>query len=190
MFTFRQLPGLPNNGPLAQPFGAEEAGAWSGHSEGLVVEFLEEEAGVRWIGNFQPGSGQGWNGVVAHPDGKHIIVVANGQGYLVSPSTKRIESDSLIGVQQIIEAPLLNQVLVSDGTASTIISESSPSRRSPRIAWDEIRNLTIEGHVLRGQASGPSANEWKDFSLDLNSNILQGGSYGETMATAIRVIKD
>src|SRR5262249_41482809 len=83
MTSFRLLRGLPPYGALAVPFPA----AWgrTGH-EGVVVEFTPSGGGA-WIGNFARGLG-GVTAVVAHPDGRRVLVIADGSLWSVDPESR------------------------------------------------------------------------------------------------------
>jgi hypothetical protein len=82
---FRILAGLPGSGDPPEQF---TYGGKGTHTEGTVVEFLPNSVDF-WIGNFQPAVGT-FSGVVAHPDGHHVVVVAGGQGYVIEPTTRHL----------------------------------------------------------------------------------------------------
>jgi hypothetical protein len=151
MTSYEILPGLPAYGPMAVPFGAGGwTGAWSGHSEGFVVRF---DPGTReaWVANFQPGCG-GWEGVLEHPNGKHLIVLSRGQGYVVDPLTRQLILNLSANIQHVIELPELHAVVFCDGLGFEAIKSDGIWWRSPRIAWDEIRNI----RVVRNNPAGSS----------------------------------
>src|SRR4051794_19170072 len=80
---FEVLPGLPAYGPSAEPFTATGQGA---HREGFVVRFTSPDGGS-WVGNFQRGLSR-YDDLQAHPDGRNVLVVAGGQGYVVDPADR------------------------------------------------------------------------------------------------------
>lgn len=188
MPRYEVLTGLPTYGPMALPFSAGGwTGAWGGHSEGLVVKFypIAKDA---WVGNFQPGSG-GWQGVVEHPNEQHLIVVSGGQGYVVDPETHQLVSLLPGDIQHVVSLPELGAIVVSDGLSFEAIKSSGVWWRSPRISWDKIRNIKVEGTTLRGEASMPTAGEdqWSPFALDLMTGQCEDGVYEEEMRRAIPV---
>src|SRR6185312_14109421 len=81
--TWQILAGLPAYGALAISFSPDGHG---GHSEGLVVEF-SPPASPSWVGNFQRGGGR-LDSVIQHPDDRHVIVIAGGQGYVIDPISR------------------------------------------------------------------------------------------------------
>jgi len=69
------LDGLPAYGPMSEPFSTTGQGM---HREGLVDRFFPPTGS--WVGNFQRGLSS-LDEVFAHPDGRHVVVVAGGTGY-------------------------------------------------------------------------------------------------------------
>lgn len=188
MSRYEILPGLPAYGPMPLPFSAGGwTGAWGGHREGFVVRF-DPEASESWVGNFQPGSG-GWEGVLEHPNGQHLIVVARGQGYVVDPKAHQLVSTFSGDIQHVVPLPELGAIVLSDGLGFEAIKKDGLWWQSPRISWDEIRNIKVEGTILRGEASMPTAdgNEWAPFTVDLMTGQCEDGVYKDQMRRAIPV---
>lgn len=188
MPRYEVLPGLPAYGPMALPLSAGGwTGSWTGHREGLVVRF-HPNASEAWVGNFQPGSG-GWEGVLEHPNGQHLIVVARGQGYVVDPEAHQLVSTFSGDIQHVIPLPELGAIAFSDGLGFEAIKKEGIWWQSPRISWDEIRNIKVEGTILRGEASAPTAdgNEWVPFTVDLLTGRCEDGIYKDQMRRAIPV---
>ena len=183
---YQILPGLPPDGPTAVPIGADGwTGAWGGHREGLVIRFYPDTSET-WVANFQPGSG-GWEGVLEHPNGKHLIVLARCQGYVVDPATRQRVQTFSGCIQHVIELPDLDAIVFSDGLGFEAIKSDGIWWRSPRISWDEIRNIKVEGTILRGEASSPigGGNTWVPFTLDLMTGQCEDGVYERDMQRAI-----
>src|SRR5689334_7941654 len=85
MVDFEILPGLPPYGPMAEGFSASGQGM---HREGLVVRFMPLSAEA-WVGNFQGGPASDCNQVLGHPNGREVIVIAGGQGYIVDVCARK-----------------------------------------------------------------------------------------------------
>ena len=183
------LPGLPAYGPMAVPFGAGGwTGAWSGHSEGLVVRFYPDLRET-WVANFQAGSGE-WQGVLEHPNKKDLIVLSRGQGYVVDPESRALVLTLAGNIQDAIELPELDAIIFCDGLGFEAIKSDGIWWRSPRISWDEIRNIRVAGTILRGEASTPVAdvnNAWVPFTLDLTTGQCEDGVYERDMRGAFPV---
>jgi hypothetical protein len=127
----------------AVPFGAGGLhGAWGGHSEGLVVSF-DPYRSESWIGNFQPGAGRsvsgGWEGVLEHPNGQHLIVVARGQAYVVDPETRQLVTTFSASIQHAIPLPDFDAIPSCDGLLFEAIKGSGLWWQSPRMLWDEVK---------------------------------------------------
>jgi hypothetical protein len=185
---YEVLPGLPPYGPTALPFNAGgSTGAWGGHSAGLVVRF-HPDASNSWVGNFQPGSG-GWEDVLDHPNGQHVVVVARGQAYVVDPETRQLLFAFSGSIQHVVRLPEFNAILFSDGLSFEAIKGSGVWWRSPRISWDEIRNIKVDGSVLRAEASTPTVdgNQWIPFTLNLMTGQCEGSIYECQMRRAVPI---
>ena len=188
MLRYEVLLDLPAYGPMPLPFSAGEwAGAWGGHREGLVVRF-HPNTGEAWVGNFQPGS-SGWEGVLEHPNGQHLIVVARGQGYVVDPEGHQLLSRLSGNIQHVVPLPELGALVFSGGLGFEAIKKDGIWWQSPRISWDEIRNIKVEGTILRGEASTPTpdGNKWAPFTVDLMTGQCEGGIYQDQIRRAIPV---
>ena len=90
------------------------------YSEGSVVRFIRKD-GTDWVANFKPG----WTDlsfVKEFREYNRVLVIANGQGYL------------------------------------------------------------LKGNTLYGKSYHPTsdADEWIDFSIDLETKTVKGGSFGQT----------
>jgi hypothetical protein len=178
------LPGLPPYGPTATPFGCDDGflGGWSGHCEGFVVRFYPQ-AGEPWVGNFQPGTA-GLDGALHHPDGQHLIIFARGQGYVLDPETRHLALTFAGSIQHAIELRDPKAIVFCDGLRFEAINRDGVWWTSPRISWDEIRNIRVEGMVLRGEASEPGCELWHPFTVDLMTGRCEDGIYEEQMRRA------
>lgn len=188
MPRYEILPGLPAYGSMPLAFSAGGwTGAWGGHREGFVVRF-ELESREPWVGNFQPGDG-GWDGVLDHPNRQHLVVVAHGQGYVVDPEAHQLISTFPGNIQHVVHLPELGALVFSDGLGFEAMRKDGLWWQSPRISWDEIRNIKVEGTILRGEASVPGADgdEWVPFTLDLMTGHCEDGIYKEQMRRSISV---
>src|SRR5271170_4606034 len=89
-FEFNVLAGLPPYGEPALSF--SDTGDPM-YSEGLVVKF-EFTDGTSFVGNFGRGL-SGYDHCTRHPNERHAIVIAGGEGYVIDPYARQIIS--LIG---------------------------------------------------------------------------------------------
>jgi hypothetical protein len=171
MVRFEILPGLPAYGQKAEAFSTTGQGK---HREGFVVR-LGADAKNEWVGNFQPGLG-GWSGVFEHPNGTELIVIASGQGYIVDPNSRKCSITFGGQIESAFKIPDRKMIIFGNGLWFEAFDASGPVWRSDRISWDGMRNLTIDGLTLAGEAYDISDN-WVPFELDIASGNFTGGSY-------------
>jgi hypothetical protein len=168
---------LPSYGPLATAFPPE----WGSRArEGLVVEFVANDGEV-WVGNFQPGLG-GVNDVLRHPNGRDALVISNGTLWSVNPTTRHADELAPVVFDVWPVADPDGYVLNDQGLAFLRLSDSGILWSTTRISWDGFRNLRFEGEQLTGQAWSPLEDRWLPFSLDLQTGLVQGGSYTGPLA--------
>src|SRR5215471_12811382 len=151
--SFEVLPGLPGDGPYPEQFTT----AGGTHREGFVVRVLPER-GPPWVGNFQRGLGT-FSGVMWHPGGRLLLVIAHGQAYLVDPESRRLASTPFDGISGVLEAS--GWVILASFTDLMILSPHGGQWVSPRVAWDGIRNVRIEGGRLLGDGWSAVLDAWR-----------------------------
>lgn len=168
---FEILTGVPARGPL--PRWIPEPWRRTGR-EGCVVRFFRSDGGS-WIGNFRPGS-LSFSDAFPHPDGRHVLVVAAGEAYLVDPDggVGRALGGMPVSAAWLIEGSrdLLCEVLElafyrlgADG----IVWHSRP------ITWNGFDDLAVGPDRVSGQAWSPSAHASYPFSIDLRTGHTTGG---------------
>ena len=177
MTSFRQLPGLPPYGPRAVSFPAE----WESRGqEGLVVEFALP-SGEKWLGNFKRGGG-GVDGVLPHPNGAEVLVMAAGSVWSVDPfSQHAIELAGAVDGTWPVNDPegvifsLLGLSLLRLGPPGILW-------RTHQISWDGFRHIELSQHALTGEAWSAIDDSWIPFSVDLHTGVVAGGAYPESAA--------
>jgi hypothetical protein len=168
---FEILDGLPPYGPLPLQFSSTGQGM---HCEGLVVKFLPGEA-EEWVGNFQLGL-TSFRKVLAHPNQKHVVVVAGGKAYVVDPATRKLVTTFRGSIETATEVPTLKAILFSNGLWFELLGEGGLVWKTRRLSWDGMRN--IEVGVLHVIGEGWRFDDtWHEFSLDLSSGEATGGAY-------------
>lgn len=170
MHSYEILKGLPPYGPPAEPF----PGKRGMHSEGFVVRFNSDN-GESWVGNFQPGSG-GCDSVFEHPDQAHFLVISGGTGYVINPLTRGCSGRFGGSINTVFAIPELNILVFGDGIRFEAIGPKGRVWLSNRVSWDGMRDLSVDGLVLRG-AAWDISDQWIPFELDLLDGKFVGGSY-------------
>ena len=175
--TFTVLPGLPGDGPRPIGFSPDGHGL---HREGHVVEF-HPSGSTHWVGNFGGGVAS-LNAVLDHPNGRHILVVSRGQGYLIDLVSRELTSLLAADVTLVRPLPATQEILAATFTNLELVDAAGLIWRSRRISWDGIDILRVSGSVVTGQAWRPFDDSWHEFRLDLISRIVEGGSYADQSA--------
>ncbi len=167
------LDGLPPYGSMAEPFSEMGQGA---HREGLVVKFYPPTGS--WVGNFQRGVSS-LDEVFIHPDGQHVVVVAGGTVYVIDVEDHQLITHYGGDIEQIILVPANGLVLLGDGIRFEAFDSTGTVWRSRRISWDGMRNVSLTGTIVRGEAYAPWGPHgmWYPFEVDALTGAVSGGSY-------------
>jgi hypothetical protein len=169
----RALPGLPSYGPPPVQFSAT---GQSKHREGFVVEFNYENG--PWIGNFQRGT-TGFDIVLEHPDGRSVIVIAGGAGYVIDPGAQNATSMFGGTVAGLIDTRS-GQVVFSTSTEFEAYGPAGLNWRTRRLSWDGFRSVRVEGDNLKGEGWTFDGNMWIEFSVQLATGEATGGACPQT----------
>jgi|SRR5436190_12223360 len=170
MNSFKILPGLPSSGELPVQFSESGTGT---HREGFVVQFMPA-SGPPWIGNFQGGV-SGVSEVLLHPDGSSVIIVADGQAYIVNPESRELLGTFGGDIEAAIPIIESNFIIFGNGLWFEGYGATGCLWRSRRISWDGMRALSLNGDQLSGEAWG-LADVWLPFVLDIHSGECDGGA--------------
>ncbi|WP_276134183.1 hypothetical protein [Polluticoccus soli] len=167
------LQSLPTYGPLYVPITADGDPFYS---EGFVVRFYKSD-GTDWVANFQPG----WTdlkAVIELKDTPNLLIVACGSCYFMNPNDRTPIDVFGAGYSNILKASN-DRVILHDPTNLTIVESDGTHWYTERISWDGLEDLRVEGNKVVGLSFDPTndADEWVEFSYDLDAKILEGGSY-------------
>lgn len=171
--SFEILESLPTYGPMYIPVPPESEAF---HSEGVAVRFCKSDQ-TDWVANFNPG-GTNLSIVLELSDSQNLLVIAQGQCYLMNPESH--EPVAIFGgsYTNIFEKGD-GQWVLQNSIELTIVEPDGRHWDSPRVSWDGIEVTKIEGSVVSGFAFDPmyDADEWVEFSFDIDTRELVGGSY-------------
>lgn len=169
MVYSRILPGLPPYGAMALSFPDPRA-----FREGVVVEFVSSMA-ERWIGNFALGH-EGVSLIDEQFGRSATVVVAKGAGYLVDVDQRTLISELSGDIAFVRRAPS-GLLILGNGLGFEALDGRASRWSTPRISWDGMRNITIKGGRMTGEAYTPMGPpDWLPFEVDLESGEVQGGS--------------
>lgn len=140
-----------------------------------MVRFLQSDGGT-WIGNFRPGS-LSFSDALPHPDGRHVLVFAGGEPYLVDPDG---------GVGAALGGMPVSAAWAIEGSVDLLceVQELAFLRlgrdgivwHSRRITWDGFDSLTVGPDRVWGVAWSPVADASYPFSIDLRTGRTSGGA--------------
>ena len=143
------------------------------YSEGFVIEF--KNGNKTWIANFQKGLSD-LNFTYEFSE-ERVLVIAGGEAYFMNPKHK---TPIKIFGSNYTKVIIYGQTLIlSDNASIDFINEIGKMWESPRISFDGIYNLEIKNKILIGKSFDPmnDANEWIDFSINIETKEIRGGSY-------------
>ena len=168
-----KLDHLPTNDPM---YVSVTGASKHYHSEGYVIRFFKSDSSS-WVANFQPGATD-LNQYFEYPTIRRVIVIAGGSGYIMS--TESTEPIITFGdyINEILQ--LEDNSFIGCGNCELIhFNETGIIWKSPRISWDDIKDLSIAGNIITGLSYDPldSNIPWKPFTLNLENYNITGGSY-------------
>ncbi len=167
------LEGLPPYGPMYIPI-SESGKAF--YNEGFVVRFFKKD-GSNWVANFKTGWTD-FNDVFELSGTNKIVVIANGQGYIMTTEDEKPIATFGLGITQLIKAND-NRYIAAEQTDLVVIEHDGSIWRTERISWDGIKDLILENNIVNGLSFDPmnEADEWVKFSVNLDTKEVTGGSY-------------
>lgn len=146
------------------------------YSEGFAVRLYKTD-GTEWVANFQPG----WTvlkEIIEFEISQNLLVIACGTCYIMNPNdTNPIEVFG-VGYSEIYKASK-GRCVLQDQTDLTIIEPDGTHWDTERIAWDGLKEIKVENNIVTGLSYDPmpDADEWVQFTYDLDTRTLTGGSY-------------
>ena len=149
------------------------------YSEGFPIKFFKSD-GTSWIANFK----KGWtrtNMVYSYPERNIVIVIAGGLGYIMSPDKEKPLDTFGLTIKETFQTDNGSLVCADGITILHVDNIIGELWRSERISWDGFKDLNLNGDLISGLSFDPtnSIKEWADFSLNLKTRELIGGSYVE-----------
>ena len=167
------LDALPTYGPMYIPVTENDE---TFYSEGFPVRFYKSD-GTDWVANFKPG-GTDLKKIYELKDTPNLLVIACGTCYLMNPDETKPISVFGVGYATVLKTQD-GKLILQDDTDLTIIETNGNHWDTERISWDGLKDLKIENHIVRGLSFDPmnDADEWVNFTFDIDTKVLTGGSY-------------
>jgi hypothetical protein len=169
------LNGLPPYGPMYVSVTTNSDEPF--FSEGYVLRLFKSD-GTNWVANFRLGWTK-YNKTFDFPDKKTIVVIAGGQGYVMSPDDEKPKFTFGLTITEALQTDD-GSLICADNERITFLDNSNGQLwLSERISWDGIKNLKISEDTVRGTTYDPtnSIQDWCDFSINLKTKEIIGGSY-------------
>lgn len=156
-------------------------------SEGFVVKFKKSD-GNDWVANFK----EGWtdfNYVHAFNDSELIVVIAGGTCYIMNPEEQKPVNAFGVGFKSILEKED-GGIVLEDITNLTIIEPNGEYWHTEQISFDGLAELKIDNGIVSGLSYEPTPDDglWIDFSVDLNTREIKGGSYNLIFGNKTKVL--
>lgn len=172
------LDSLPSYGPIYIPVSDNDEPFYT---EGFPVRFYKSD-GTNWVANFRPGW-TGLNKVFDFREHNKTIVIAGGLGYLMTVENEKPLSTFGITINEIFQTENGSLVCVDEISIFILDNSTGEFWRSERISWDGFQSLELNEGIISGQSYDPtnSKKTWADFSLNIKTKELTGGSYRESI---------
>lgn len=135
-----------------------------------------------WL-KFRAANGKNWIGVfafaytsplpsriVSSPNCDQAFVIANGQGFLVTPGNpKEWAAIPILPVIEVRSLPEHEIVVFGDFTSLAAYGSSGMVWRSPRVCWDDLKIVAITEHTIEGSGYDPTTLGELRFRVDLKT---------------------
>lgn len=145
---------------------------------GISVK-VSPASGEEWVGNFLRGN-ESPNGIdlcCAHPDGKRLIVVSKGTGYVVSvddPSQwEEVPLRPILGYAFDADSRTLAMI---DYTRVIGVGKEGYIWKTPSLSWDGLKDVEVRNGFLIGKGWNAATSEFVAFEVSLSDGRHSGGS--------------
>ncbi len=172
MDRFRVLPGLPATGPMPLSFSATGGGKFR---EGFVVEFQPTDREA-WVGNFVGGLTR-YSNAILHPNGRFVVVVSQGQAYIIDPQRRTLVETFGGVIQDLIAVPGRGLLIFQTPFDFLAIDSKRRVWKTRRLAVEDFRSVLVDGDRLVGEARD-FGELWIPLEINLASGKVKGGSPG------------
>lgn len=159
------------------PYYTFSRNGYSANHRDLVIH-VDGNGSGSWYGVFPSGSfpGVDISGIHHWPSSNKLFAVSRGNGYLVDTCNPSMWSQAHITpITWFDNGALDGVVLVSDYRRLAAYTALGLLWKTQQLSWNGIRNVTIEGKMIRGEAWDDPWECWVSFLVDSETGKHQGG---------------
>ena len=151
------------------------------YQEGFVIRFYKNDQ-TDWVANFKPGIND-FNKVFNFPLRNRIVVFAGGTCYIMNPNIEKPTLTFGIEINCVFQSENGSLICVDSIGIQILDNNNGELWTSERISIDGFKDLTLENDILIGKSFDPmnSFKEWNEFSLNIKTKEIKGGSFREMM---------
>ena len=173
---YKVLDSLPPYGPMYIPIAADGK---QFYSEGFVVRFYRLDT-TEWVANFELG-GTRLREVIEFNNTSNLLIIADGTCYMMDPECS-VPLFVFGGDYSKVIITEDQKFVLQNSIGLTIVEPNGTYWHSQRISWDGLADIMIDNGIVKGLSYDPThdADEWVEFSYDVNSKELIGGSYNRS----------
>lgn len=145
----------------------------------VSIEFLVEvspKGGTPWIGNFTGSGFEFPSGVFTTPNMELLCINSSGSVYFIKPEFPQNYFQCTIEPVLNIINSVENNIMIFIGFTELMIFDGSGIKLTKKVSKDGIKITQISREKIMGLAYNPIKNQYVNFEIDLENNILLGGS--------------
>ncbi len=154
--------------------------------ERLILEILPDD-GTNWYASFESGQSE-FSGVYQHPNRVDLIIISNGQGYIVNPETQQLLETFGGEITETIDFLDSYAILFQDFSGFISYDETGFLWRNQELSWSGIRQLEVDGIVLIGECQRSTDTDWEPFWLNVKTGEIHLEKY-DPVGDAIKRIR-
>ncbi len=144
-------------------------------SENLILEILPDD-GSNWYASFQSGYSE-FSGVYQHPNRIDLIIISNGQGYIVNPESQQLLETFGGEITEAIELLDSYALLFQDLHGFMSYNETGFLWRNQELSWSSIRQLKVKRNLLIGEYKRSIETDWEPFWLNVKTGEIHLEQY-------------
>lgn len=142
---------------------------------GLILEIFPDIKN-NWYACFKSGYSE-FSGVYQHPNAEDLIVIANGQGYVVNPENQQLLEAFGGNITEVFEFFDAYIILFQDSSGLISYNETGLIWQNKKLPFGETRKLEIDREILMGEVRISLDRGWEDFWLSAKTGEIHFKKY-------------